>query len=354
MGQQSVLVCLLREHLNTSGLGPSPACCSSHRCSSHSHASRGKPGAASCSFWGIPFGDEAEKGRRMTTSFDLGCQRDAVQFFRDGRYSARRTGLGTASSTWCCSDFGPSQATLYSRCSSMFTRFCLAVTVGAVLLMDVRISCRRARCLRVLTKFLLFRYSHRMMDGTDQKFERIMHKCSHVETILMLRRAVRSEPAPPGVSLTESVQLRISQCGKLPCSFVINIFWLAEAKCGHNCEEHSWDSDQGWRRAKCDSIPRELLTPLCSFRRLWPRGLELPAPIFGRERGSGGRWAQCMFRACSLVTRVRPEVPGLSAGPPGIHLMFLNVSDFLMCQTRQTGKRQTRQMTLQEFQHTRA
>ena len=34
---------------------------------------RGRPGAPSSSFQGMPFGDEAEKGRRMTATFDLGC-----------------------------------------------------------------------------------------------------------------------------------------------------------------------------------------------------------------------------------------------------------------------------------------
>ena len=49
---------------------------------------RGRPGAPSCSFQGVPFGDEAEKGRRMTTTFDLGCQRMLYSFPRDGRSSA--------------------------------------------------------------------------------------------------------------------------------------------------------------------------------------------------------------------------------------------------------------------------
>ena len=35
---------------------------------------RGRPGAPSCSFHGMRFGDEAEKGRCMTTTFDLGFQ----------------------------------------------------------------------------------------------------------------------------------------------------------------------------------------------------------------------------------------------------------------------------------------
>ena len=49
---------------------------------------RGRPGAPSCSFQGVPFGDDAEKGRRMTTTFDLGCQRMLYSFPRDGRSSA--------------------------------------------------------------------------------------------------------------------------------------------------------------------------------------------------------------------------------------------------------------------------
>ena len=49
---------------------------------------RGRPGAPSCSFQGVPFSDEAEKGRRMTTTFDLGCQRMLYSFPRDGRSSA--------------------------------------------------------------------------------------------------------------------------------------------------------------------------------------------------------------------------------------------------------------------------
>ena len=49
---------------------------------------RGRPGAPSCSFQGVPFGDEAEKGRRMTTTFDLGCQTMLYSFPRDGRSSA--------------------------------------------------------------------------------------------------------------------------------------------------------------------------------------------------------------------------------------------------------------------------
>ena len=52
---------------------------------------RGRPGAPSCSFQGVPFGDEAEKGRRMTTTFDLGCQRMLY------RFSSRREIFGLVS-----------------------------------------------------------------------------------------------------------------------------------------------------------------------------------------------------------------------------------------------------------------
>ena len=44
-------------------------------------------GAPSCSFHGMPFGDEAAKGRHMTTTFDLGCQ-VLYRFPPDGRFSA--------------------------------------------------------------------------------------------------------------------------------------------------------------------------------------------------------------------------------------------------------------------------
>ena len=144
---------------------------------------RGRPGAPSCSFQGVPFGDEAEKGRRMTTTFDLGCQRMLYSFPRDGRSSAsflsapdltdrglaafhkRRcsgcaqtgisfgtllatdwswtrhvfcgsAGLGTASmavrgAVRASVSRSPSQATLYSR-GPVCLRSFLALTVGAV------------------------------------------------------------------------------------------------------------------------------------------------------------------------------------------------------------------------------
>ena len=55
---------------------------------SHSHAFLCPSTRETCSFQGVPFGDEAEKGRRMTTTFDLGCQRMLYRFPRDGRSSA--------------------------------------------------------------------------------------------------------------------------------------------------------------------------------------------------------------------------------------------------------------------------
>ena len=59
---------------------------------SHSHAflcsSTWETGCAELLLPGVPFGDEAEEGRRMTTTFDSGCQRMLYSFPRHGRSSA--------------------------------------------------------------------------------------------------------------------------------------------------------------------------------------------------------------------------------------------------------------------------
>ena len=158
----------------------------------------GRPGAPSCSLQGVLFGDEAEKGRRMTTTFDLGCQRMLYSFPRDGRSSASflpapdLTDRGLAAFHKCrcsgCAQAGISFGTLlafdwsWTRhvvCGSaglgtagMAVRgavlpHCIVLTLvclrsyscphsGSGLLRDARISCQRARYLRAKFMYIVF------------------------------------------------------------------------------------------------------------------------------------------------------------------------------------------------------